>query len=159
MPRKTKATINRERKATKVAPLNMRTTPEMRARLERAASESGRSLVKEVEKRIERSFEIEGGVYRDFGGEVQYRMCRMFADIANSMTFGALQSENAHWTNSKGVFLAALGAWEAVMMKILRDDFIFRSLSPDEIKKLGAKIGSRTAAEVAKAMEGAGSRK
>ena len=68
MPRKTKATISRERKATKVVPLNMRTTPEIRARLERAASESGRSLVKEVEKRIERSFEIEDGVYRDFGG-------------------------------------------------------------------------------------------
>ncbi len=159
MPRKTKATINRERKATKVAPLNMRTTPEMRARLERAASESGRSLVKEVEKRIERSFEIEGGVYRDFGGEDQYRMCRMFADIANSIKFGAFKSENAHWTNSKGAFLAALGAWKAVMLIILRDDFIFSILPLDEIEKLGAKIGSRTAAEVAKAVEGAGSRK
>lgn len=158
MPRKTKATIKRERTATKVAPLNMRTTPEIRTRLEMAASKSGRSLVKEVEKRIEQSFEIEDADYRSFGGEIQYRMCRLFADIANSMTFGALQSKNSHWTKSKSNFLAALAAWEAVMMKILRNDFIFDNLSPDEIRKLGKTIGSKTADEVAKAMESVKSR-
>ncbi len=43
----------------KVAPLNMRTTKEIRERLEKAAADSGRSLVQEVETRIERSFLIE----------------------------------------------------------------------------------------------------
>jgi Arc-like DNA binding domain len=38
-------------------PLNMRTTKEMRDKLERAAAESGRSLVGEVEYRLERSFD------------------------------------------------------------------------------------------------------
>jgi hypothetical protein len=38
-------------------PLNMRTTKEMREKLERAATESGRSLVGEVEYRLERSFD------------------------------------------------------------------------------------------------------
>ena len=38
-------------------PLNMRTTKEMREKLERAAAESGRSLVGEVEYRLERSFD------------------------------------------------------------------------------------------------------
>jgi hypothetical protein len=36
-------------------PLNMRTTPETRKRLERAAADSGRSLVQEVEARLEQS--------------------------------------------------------------------------------------------------------
>lgn len=37
-------------------PLNMRTTKDMRDRLERAAVESGRSLAQEVEYRLDRSF-------------------------------------------------------------------------------------------------------
>ena len=37
-------------------PLNMRTTPALRAKIEQAAEESGRSLVQEVEYRLERSF-------------------------------------------------------------------------------------------------------
>jgi Arc-like DNA binding domain len=40
-------------------PLNMRTTKEMREKLERAATESGRSMVQEVEFRLERSFDRE----------------------------------------------------------------------------------------------------
>jgi hypothetical protein len=40
-------------------PLNMRTTKEMREKLERAAAKSGRSLVGEVEYRLERSFDRE----------------------------------------------------------------------------------------------------
>jgi hypothetical protein len=40
-------------------PLNMRTTKEMREKLERAAAQSGRSLVQEVEHRLERSFDRE----------------------------------------------------------------------------------------------------
>ena len=40
----------------KRAPLNMRTTPEARRKLEDAADKSGRSLAQEVEYRIERSF-------------------------------------------------------------------------------------------------------
>ena len=38
-------------------PLNMRTTREVRAKLELAAADSGRSLVQEVEHRLEQSFE------------------------------------------------------------------------------------------------------
>jgi hypothetical protein len=37
-------------------PLNMRTTQELREKVERAATESGRSLVQEVEYRLECSF-------------------------------------------------------------------------------------------------------
>lgn len=37
-------------------PLNMRTTRELRDRLEQAATASGRSLAQEVEMRLEKSF-------------------------------------------------------------------------------------------------------
>ncbi len=46
-------------------PLNMRTTKELREKIERAAAQSGRSLVQEVEFRLERSFwedEVRGGL-------------------------------------------------------------------------------------------------
>jgi hypothetical protein len=38
-------------------PLNMRTTKELRDKIEQAATDSGRSLVQEVEFRLERSFQ------------------------------------------------------------------------------------------------------
>jgi two-component sensor histidine kinase len=41
----------------KIAPLNMRTTPAVRTKLEAAARTSGRSLVQEVEHRITRSLD------------------------------------------------------------------------------------------------------
>jgi hypothetical protein len=40
----------------KKTPLNMRTTAELRSKIERAAGRSGRSLVGEVEHRLELSF-------------------------------------------------------------------------------------------------------
>ena len=40
----------------KRVPLNMRTTRELREKIEKAAERSGRSLVQEVEYRIEKSF-------------------------------------------------------------------------------------------------------
>ncbi len=43
-------------KSVKRHPLNMRTTKELRDKVERAAKLSGRSLVQEVEYRLERSF-------------------------------------------------------------------------------------------------------
>lgn len=52
----------------KRAPLNMRTTPGLRAKLEAAAGESGRSLVQEVEYRLEQTFATDallGGKYSE----------------------------------------------------------------------------------------------
>ena len=45
--------------AGKRYPLNMRTTRELRDRIEAAARASGRSLVQEVEYRLERSFQTD----------------------------------------------------------------------------------------------------
>jgi hypothetical protein len=54
VPRQTKA--RKKTGAGKRYPLNMRTTKEMRDRLEQAAAVAGRSLAQEVEFRLERSF-------------------------------------------------------------------------------------------------------
>lgn len=50
MPRRTIAGTGKK------LPMNMRTTAELRGKIERAAGQSGRSLVQEVEHRVERSF-------------------------------------------------------------------------------------------------------
>jgi len=47
----------------KRVPLNMRTTKEVRQKLEEAAAASGRSLTQEVENRIERSFSQGDSIY------------------------------------------------------------------------------------------------
>jgi hypothetical protein len=61
--------------AGKRFPLNMRTNQAMRDKLQAAASESGRSLVQEVESRLERSFDM------DRIGQL------------SELTFGAVQTE------------------------------------------------------------------
>lgn len=53
MPKQTDA---RRAAGTKRFPLNMRTTKAVRERLERVAAKNGRSLVQEVEFRLEHSF-------------------------------------------------------------------------------------------------------
>ena len=53
-----------EGKTSKLAPLNMRTSPELRAKIEEAADVNGRSLTQEVERRLMTSFifdEVRGG--------------------------------------------------------------------------------------------------
>jgi hypothetical protein len=55
-------------------PLNMRTTAESRSRLEEAANESGRSLVQEVEHRLEKTFAMEEFLSGLFGGPHTVRL-------------------------------------------------------------------------------------
>lgn len=54
----------------KLHPLNMRTTREMRAQLEAAATASGRSLTREVEHRLELSFHRES-IVQEIAEEVR----------------------------------------------------------------------------------------
>lgn len=126
----------------KIRTLTTRITERTRIKLENAASMSGRSLSQEIELRLNRSLDQDDVRYQDFGGENQYRMCRIFADIANSIKLGAFAEEGRDWTNSKGLFAAALAAWKAVIEKMLREDIMFKILPADEIEKFGAKIGS-----------------
>ena len=57
-----------EREAPKLMPLNMRTSPVLREKIERAAEKFGRSLTQEVERRLEMSFmsdELLGGSHNN----------------------------------------------------------------------------------------------
>jgi Arc-like DNA binding domain len=74
MPRTTKGTGGRKR-----YPLNMRTTKETRDRLEAAAIASGRSLVQEVEARLERSFHQETALGGPEMARVAFLMAASFA--------------------------------------------------------------------------------
>ncbi len=66
----------------KRTPLNMRTTRELRERLEREAADSGRSLVQEVEFRLERSFRDEDALIKAFGGRATYDVLRVMGSVA-----------------------------------------------------------------------------
>ena len=63
LPKKQALRLAREQLARhaeqKRYPLNMRTTKAVRERLERAAAKSGRSLAQEVERRLERSLDLD----------------------------------------------------------------------------------------------------
>jgi hypothetical protein len=73
----------------KRVPLNMRTTQETRDRLEKAAADSGRSLVQEVEYRLERSFMEEDQRVREFGdqrAQLLWRLCSAVKEIVERET-------------------------------------------------------------------------
>lgn len=69
----------------KRTPLNMRTTRELRERLEREAADSGRSLVQEVEFRLERSFRDEDALIKAFGGRRTYDVLRVMGSVASQI--------------------------------------------------------------------------
>ena len=80
----------------KRTPLNMRTTRELRERLEREAADSGRSLAQEVEFRLEQSFAEEKSqaefsdervraVYAQFGTLETFLVARMLANAIHTI--------------------------------------------------------------------------
>ncbi len=66
----------------KRTPLNMRTTRELRERLEREAADSGRSLAQEVEFRLDQSFRDEATLIEAFGGRDTYDVLRVMGSVA-----------------------------------------------------------------------------
>jgi hypothetical protein len=84
-------------------PLNMRTTKEVREKLEAAASESGRSLAQEVEFRVQQSLRDDEVRAEAFGGAHNYALMRLIsAAIAAVET-----SRGAKWTEDPHVFREA----------------------------------------------------
>ena len=88
-------------------PLNMRTTRELRERLEREAADSGRSLAQEVEARLERSFMSEEGRYLEFGDADTFQFCRLLSQMADMMTL----AHGKRWKDDPGWFMYVVGAW------------------------------------------------
>jgi hypothetical protein len=62
-------------------PLNMRTTKELREKIDRAAEQSGRSLVQEVEHRLERSFDEGDLLEKVFGGSDNVALFRVLSGV------------------------------------------------------------------------------
>src|SRR4051812_27359201 len=92
MPPRAKTTRKNAPDTGKRHPLNMRTTADLRRRLESAAKASGVSLAQEVERRLDRSFATEDAITERLGG-------REFRDMAVSTaaTFSAAaRSEAVH---------------------------------------------------------------
>jgi hypothetical protein len=81
-------------------PLNMRTTAEIRDRLEAAAAANGRSLAQEVESRLERSFEQDSRV----GGEAMVGIANLLIGaFVRGGQFGAAASGHPDWTPDQWV--------------------------------------------------------
>jgi Arc-like DNA binding domain len=93
-------------------PLNMRTTKEIRDRLEAAAVANGRSLAQEVEARLERSFAEESG----FGGPEMRRVAYLMA--AAFATAGTLSaSGKPGWVRDRDAYRAGLiGVLDALLI-------------------------------------------
>jgi hypothetical protein len=97
----------------KRVPLNMRTTQELRARVAKAAADSGRSLVQEVEARLEQSFLEEDAASRAFGGRdtaVFLRWLGAAAELTETLT-------GKEWLRDWGTFLAVRGAWNGLIAR------------------------------------------
>ncbi len=90
-----------------------RPTPEIRAKLEAAARENGRSLSQEIESRLERSLGQEEDLYRSFGGKHIYALARILAAAvmaAESQTGKRWQEHEEPYLLAKETIESLLGA-------------------------------------------------
>ena len=92
----------------KRVPLNMRTTRETRAKLEKSAAGSGRSLVQEVEYRLERSFAEEPQ------SEIAYRLMRLLG-TATSM----VEQQTGKDATDYETYLAVQAAIDGVLTSLM----------------------------------------
>ena len=102
--------------ARKRVPLNMRTTKEIRDKIEAAAEASGRSLAQEVEYRVEHSFRDEEALYEQFGDETTYNLMRWFA-LTLKLT---QQMTQKSWKTDSKTFLIAMEAIKTIPIKTIR---------------------------------------
>ena len=94
----------------KRAPMSMKTSPELRARIEDAAAASGLSMAQEVERRLIDSFEIE----EQLGGRARLSIFRMMAwaiGVAEGQENGTFEKD--YWA-----FHRACGAINGVLQVI-----------------------------------------
>ncbi len=80
-------------------PLNVRTTKELREKLDAAIRQSGRSLTQEIELRLERSFRDEEG----FGGKENYALFKMMGGAADVIQARTGKLWMADWDTSVSV--------------------------------------------------------
>jgi len=104
----------------KKVPLNMRTTRELRDKLDKAAGSSGRSLVQEVEHRVEHSFAEEELKQRAFFG--QGSSATLASQVHDCcVLIGAYTGKN--WTDDVYSRDALLEAFRELVSPISNDDY------------------------------------
>ena len=96
----------------KRVPLNMRTTQETRDRLAKAAADSGRSLVQEVEYRLERSFLDEDARDREMGGKGLHALFRLLGAAAEIIEARTGKNWSEDWDTGMAVF----SAWQRLLV-------------------------------------------
>ncbi|NNH32272.1 Arc family DNA-binding protein [Rhizobium sp. SEMIA 4085] len=109
--------------AVKRHPLNVRTTKEMRERIEAAAAASGRSMVQEVEFRLERSFDLEKVIEDAMGGpQMRQKVTLMIAAFGHNGGMMAHALGHPEWTATEWMRepqcyrAAVFGVFEALLV-------------------------------------------
>ena len=98
-------------------PLNMRTSKDLRDRLEASASASGRSLAQEVEFRIYDSFQHERDIDEIFGGRAIYSLMEMFAEALKIVESETRKS----WRRDRETYKVVLGIYASVLWRYMTD--------------------------------------
>lgn len=115
MPPRARKTSKREMSSGKRFALNMRTTAELRRKLEEAARVAGRSLTQETEYRLERSFEVDKHISDMFGDRRTFALMQLMAQ-AIQISLG--KNPTSFWLEDPRQFemsvAAAAGVLEAV---------------------------------------------
>jgi hypothetical protein len=97
----------REGEEAKRAPLNMRTSPQIRARLEAEAEKNACSLTQEVERRLQLTFDSD----TNFGGSHNYTFFRMVMATVHTIE----QRNKAIWVDDQDTFWAVRAAISHLM--------------------------------------------
>jgi TraY domain len=117
----------RPRGQAKRHPLNMRTTEAMRRRLEQAAEASGRSLVQEVEHRLERTFTQDEAFEATLGGKHN-------ADLFRALTTATWLIEKGtgkQWSEDIATAHQVRHALSTIVLAIFRG-----GLTPQDVRNL-----------------------
>ena len=101
--------------AEKRKTLTTRITEKTRARLEEGAAASDRSLSQEIEFRLERSFQDEDALNREFGGVDNYRISKLLFAVVPIIEADTGRS----WREHGPTFSQVASAW-ATILEMLR---------------------------------------
>lgn len=116
----------------KIVPLNMRTTAEIRQRMEKAAEANGRSLASEVEDRLLSSFNQDDILEAMFGNAELINLFRMLAAATDIVE----QRTGKSWAADYETFVAVKTAWEKLINELRPKPSAKDRVAALEIEKL-----------------------
>ena len=113
--------------------LNARITTSLRAKLEMAAAETGRSLSQEIELRLEDSFRDETAIHRAVGGKGGFDLLCALGVIATAVGrgFGTI------WWRDPKMFAESRRMWDVIF------DAVAKGLGESKPEKVSAEVDPR----------------